>query len=92
MVTLGRLEDPEEIAEVRDIIRRHVEYTGSTRGASILDRWDEMCPRFVKVMPVDYQRMLAAVARAEASGLCGDDAVMAAFEDNIHDLARVGGN
>ncbi|HEY3412545.1 MAG TPA: glutamate synthase large subunit [Armatimonadota bacterium] len=92
MVTLGRLEDPEEIAEVQGIIRRHVENTCSARGAAVLEKWDEMCPRFVKVLPNDYRRMVDAIERAEASGLSGDEAIMAAFEENKRDLARVGGN
>jgi glutamate synthase (ferredoxin) len=51
-----------------------------------------MVPRFVKVIPKDYQRMLAAIARAEEQGLVGDEAIMVAFEQNARDLARVGGN
>ena len=48
--------------------------------------------QFVKVLPKDYSRVLRALAEAEAAGLSGDDAVMAAFEANRRDLARVGGN
>jgi glutamate synthase (ferredoxin) len=57
-----------------------------------LDRWEEMLPRFIRVMPRDYERMLNKFAEMEAAGLAGDDAVMAAFEANASDLARVGGN
>ncbi len=58
----------------------------------ILAAWDQSLPKFVKVLPKDYQRMLACIERAEAQGLTGDEAVMAAFEENARDLARVGGN
>jgi glutamate synthase (ferredoxin) len=92
MVTLCRLEDPDEVEEVRRIIERHVEYTGSQRGAEILADWENCLPRFVKVMPNDYKRMLEAIERAHAAGLSGDEAIMAAFEENKRDLARVGGN
>lgn len=51
-----------------------------------------MCKRFVKVIPKDYQRVLAGIRRAHEQGLTGDEAVMAAFEENARDLARVGGN
>ena len=47
----------------------------------MLDAWDEWLPKFVKVIPRDYQRMLAAIARAEEQGLVGDEAVMVAFEE-----------
>jgi glutamate synthase (ferredoxin) len=51
-----------------------------------------MSSKFVKVMPKDYKRALEAMARVQAMGLSGDEAVMAAFEENKKDLSRVGGN
>jgi glutamate synthase (ferredoxin) len=47
---------------------------------------------FVKVMPRDYKRMLDAFHKVAAEGLSGDEAVMAAFVLNSHDLVRVSGN
>jgi glutamate synthase domain-containing protein 2/glutamate synthase domain-containing protein 1/glutamate synthase domain-containing protein 3 len=91
-VMLDRLEDAEEISEVREMIRRHAEYTQSERAWKILALWQEMVPYFVRVMPKDYQRMLAATKRAEAAGLSGEEAIMMAFEENKNDLARVSGN
>jgi glutamate synthase (ferredoxin) len=88
---LERLENPAEIEQVRLMIQRHAEHTRSGRAADVLARWAEMTPKFVKVMPKDYKRMLQAVAAAEQAGLSGDEAVMAAFEANAGDLARVGG-
>ena len=92
MVGLEKLTDPEEIQEVRAMIQRHVEYTNSERGRNILKLWEEMAPQFVKVMPKDYKRVIEATQRVKAAGLSGEEAVMAAFEQNAHDLARVGGN
>ena len=92
MVGLEKLVDPEEIQEVRAMIQRHAEYTGSERAKNILKLWQEMAPKFVKVMPKDYKRALEATERVKAAGLSGDEAVMAAFEQNAHNLARVGGN
>jgi glutamate synthase (ferredoxin) len=51
-----------------------------------------MVPKFVKVMPTDYKRMLACMRRAEEAGLSGEEAVMAAFEENAKNVARVGGS
>jgi len=44
---------------LRTLIERHVHYTNSARGKSILDDWDAYLPQFTKVMPVDYKRALA---------------------------------
>ncbi|MBI4000128.1 MAG: glutamate synthase large subunit [Candidatus Omnitrophica bacterium] len=92
MVELERLDKEEEIKEVRSMIERHVTYTGSKRGKQILNLWDEMVPKFVKVLPKDYKRVLQALERVKSAGLSGDEAIMAAFEENARDLSRVGGN
>jgi len=92
MVDLSPLNEPEEISAVRALIERHHDYTGSARARQILDQWDAMLGRFVRVLPRDYARMLQCIDRAHDQGLTGDDAIMQAFEENARDLARVGGN
>jgi glutamate synthase (ferredoxin) len=92
MVGLEKVETKAEIAELRAIIQRHVDYTQSARGQDVLKRFDTVVSKFVKVLPKDYKRMLACIEKAEAQGLTGDEAVMAAFEENARDLSRVGGN
>ncbi|WP_416675290.1 glutamate synthase large subunit [Egbenema bharatensis] len=91
MVGLESLEDPEEIRDLRQMIQRHADYTQSQKAAQVLNQWDEMLPKFVKVMPRDYKRVLQAIQDALAAGLSGDDALAAAFEQNARDVARIGG-
>ena len=50
-----------------------------------------MVPKFVKVMPKDYKRVLQSLKRMQESGLSGEDAIMAAFQENARDAARIGG-
>jgi glutamate synthase (ferredoxin) len=85
-------EAEEEIEAVRGMILRHAEYTKSQRAWRILSDWKAYVPRFVKVLPRDYRRVLEAMKRVRAAGLTGEDATMAAFEENVRDAARVGGN
>ncbi len=92
MVALEKIETPAEAAELRALIQRQVDYTGSERAKQVLANWDALVPKFVKVMPKDYKRMLACIEKAQAQGLSGDDAIMAAFEENARDTSRVGGN
>jgi glutamate synthase (ferredoxin) len=92
MVGIEKLEDAKEIAALRTMIQKHFDYTKSERAKAILANWDQFVPKFVKVMPKDYKRMLACIERAQAQGLTGDEAIMAAFEENARDLSRVGGN
>ena len=92
MVELERLEDAAEAAALRALIVRHRELTGSTQAQRILEAWPTLLPKFVRVIPKDYKRVLACLRRAHDQGLSGDEATMAAFEENSRDLARVGGN
>jgi len=91
MVGLEKLEDPEETEQVRQMIARHFDHTKSQLAFRVLGQWPKIVSQFVKVMPRDYQRMLAAMKKVQDSGLSGEQAVMVAFEENARDLARVGG-
>ena len=68
LVDLEPLEAMEDVELVRDLIRRHILYTGSEHAARILDAWTETAAMFVKVMPRDYKRVLLAQAHAAAEG------------------------
>jgi glutamate synthase (ferredoxin) len=92
MVNLEKIGSDAEIAEVRRMVERHLQHTSSDRARQVLDDWDAMVQKFVKVIPKDYQRMLACITRAEEQGLVGEEAIMVAFEENARDLSRVGGN
>jgi glutamate synthase (ferredoxin) len=91
MIDLEPLDDPSEAEEVRAMIQRHADCTGSERARKVLALWDVIVSKFVKVMPRDYKRMLQAINRVSEAGLSGEEALMAAFEENAKDLARVGG-
>ena len=58
MVELEDVEDPEDIAELKQLIEQHQQCTGSTVAADLLARWNEAITEFVKVMPSDYKRVL----------------------------------
>ncbi len=58
MVELEDLGDPADQDTVLTMIRKHVKYTGSTRGQWVLDNWDDVVRKFVKVMPTDYKLAL----------------------------------
>ncbi|MCA2685936.1 MAG: glutamate synthase large subunit [Microcystis sp. M038S2] len=91
MVALEALEG-EEIDDLRELIQRHADYTQSQKAALVLANWSEMLPKFVKVMPKDYKRMLQCIKEALDSGLTGDSALDAAFEANARDVSRIGGS
>ncbi|NUU63528.1 glutamate synthase large subunit [Paenibacillus agri] len=91
MVLLERVEEPEEAEELFNLISRHNELTGSAIGARVLEQWNDNLPQFVRVIPKDYKRMMQQIRKVEQTGLSGEAALMAAFEANMRELARVGG-
>ncbi len=66
MVDLEPLCEAEDIELVRDLLIQHAGYTGSTTAARLLSDWDDATGKFVKVMPLDYRRVLQERKKAEA--------------------------
>lgn len=92
MVLLEKLENTDEINEVKELVQQHLKYTQSQRAQRVLTNWDEMLPKFVRVIPKDYKRMTEAIERSRKMGLSGEEAIMGAFKENISDQSRVSGN
>ena len=63
MVSLEPVEHKYDVSLLKDLIREHVELTGSPRGKEILDNFGEYLPKFKKVLPHDYDKMLRLIAR-----------------------------
>jgi len=91
MVQLTSVEDVAEMESIKNMIFRHAEYTGSSRATGILLSWDEWLPKFVRIIPHDYKRVLEAQKQMRESGMTHERAEMAAFELNSHALARAAG-
>jgi glutamate synthase (ferredoxin) len=74
MVDLENLAEPEDIATVRRMIEDHLGYTGSSNAQRVLDNWDDMIPKFVKVMPRAFKTIIAERKHreAEAAGISDD--------------------
>jgi glutamate synthase domain-containing protein 3 len=78
--------DEADAIELRDLVAEHAERTGSPVAERVLAEWDELLPRFVKVMPHDYKRALAEAARAEAGVEAGEESVSAAADEEREPL------
>jgi glutamate synthase domain-containing protein 2/glutamate synthase domain-containing protein 1/glutamate synthase domain-containing protein 3 len=66
MVDLERLELDEDVDTVQSLLRKHIEATGSERAQWVLENWDRLQAKFVKVYPRDYRRVLEAARQAAA--------------------------
>lgn len=67
MVELDSIETAEEEAEVKELIEKHLQYTGSTQAEAALANWDQFLKECVRVMPTDYKRVLMEQAKAETA-------------------------
>ncbi|MEI6210503.1 MAG: glutamate synthase large subunit [bacterium] len=67
MVDLEPVTRAADCAELRGLIERHAAYTGSRTAQRMLDHWDEYLPRFVKVFPMEYRRVLGQMMREDES-------------------------
>ena len=83
LVLLEKIESEEELKEIKDMIGKHVEFTGSPLGKKVLDDWKGYSLRFSKVIPKDYKRMLKNIDKAHKAGLSGEEALMVAFEEHF---------
>jgi glutamate synthase (ferredoxin) len=92
MVDSEELTDADEIAEVKELIQKHFEHTSSAKAWNILCSFQSYLPKFVKLIPRDYRRVLQAIEHAKAMGFTGEEALMQGFEMNKNDMARVSGN
>jgi glutamate synthase (ferredoxin) len=78
MVDMDTLEEDEDTETVKSLLTKHFQYTQSTVARNILDNWSEYQSKFIKVMPKDYKRVLAAIKKAKEDGTSVDEAVMEA--------------
>jgi glutamate synthase (NADPH/NADH) large chain len=58
MVEISLVEELQDIRELKELISKHLKYTGSARAKTILDDWDNYLTRFIKVIPYEYKRVL----------------------------------
>ncbi|MCA9733854.1 glutamate synthase large subunit, partial [candidate division KSB1 bacterium] len=79
-------------AELKALVAKHRDVTGSIVAKRLLENWEAIFPKFVKVVPRDFKRMLDLIEQEKEKGHDDEEAVMKAFEANKNDVSRVSGN
>jgi len=82
LVEMEPVTEEEDIGELRSLMEAHVKATGSVRGKEILAGFEHFLPLFKKIIPRDYKRMLATIARLEERGMSREQAEIEAFYAN----------
>ena len=79
LVSTEELSNKYDVLELKAMIEDHVKYTNSIRGKKILNDFEEYLPKFKKIIPYDYKKMLNAIAKMEEKGLNPEQAQIEAF-------------
>ena len=79
MVTLEQVTNKYDVQELKDMIKDHVAYTNSVKGKQILDDFEHYLPKFKKIIPNDYKRMLSLIVQMEEKGMNTEQAQIEAF-------------
>ena len=79
LVSTEELSNKYDVLELNAMIEDHVKYTNSIRGKEILNDFEEYLPKFKKIIPYDYKKMLNAIAKMEEKGLNPEQAQIEAF-------------
>ena len=73
-----------DVIELKEMIKDHVACTGSEKGKKILDNFGEYLPKFKKIIPYDYDRMLKTIVEMEEKGLSAEQAQIEACYANTN--------
>lgn len=79
LVSTREVTDKYDVLELKSFIQEHVSYTNSEKGKEILDNFADYLPKFKKIIPRDYERMLEAIVQMEKKGLSNEQAQIEAF-------------
>ena len=79
MVDMEAVTERHDGEELRTLIEHHVRETGSPLGKRVLDHFQEYLPKFKKIIPRDYKRMITTIGQMEEKGMSHEKATMEAF-------------
>lgn len=82
MVSSEEITSKYDVLELKEMIEEHVKLTNSEKGKRVLDHFSEYLPKFKKIVPHDYKRMLMAIVQMEEKGLNAEQAQIEAFYAN----------
>ncbi|MGN0151835.1 MAG: glutamate synthase large subunit [Wujia sp.] len=79
MVGVEPVVDKYDVMELKDMITEHVQYTNSRKGKEVLKNFEEYLPKFKKIIPHDYKKMMSTIGKMEVKGLSSEQALIEAF-------------
>ena len=79
MVLMEKLESKNDREELKRMLEKHVKYTGSSKAKAILEDYEDYLPKFKKIIPADYKKMIGLTAEYMEQGMSNEEAQIEAF-------------
>ena len=79
MVLMEKVDNKTDCEELKSMLTKHVKYTGSAKAQKILQSFEENLPKFKKIIPADYKKLVATTTMYEEQGMSREDAQISAF-------------
>lgn len=83
LVLMEKIESKNDREKLKEMIEKHVQYTGSVKGQRILENFEEYIGKFKKIIPSDYKEILHLTAQFEEQGMSHEQAQIEAFSELV---------
>ncbi len=84
MISIEKVDNPYDKQELKNMLEKHVAATNSEKGRRVLENFETYVPKFKKIIPNDYKRMLTLSAKLEEKGLSSEQAQIEAFYESLN--------
>jgi len=83
MVLTERVEHKTDKEELKTLLEKHAKYTGSAKAKQILDNFDSYLPKFKKIIPADYKKIVQLTEDFIEKGMSLSEAQIEAFYESF---------
>ena len=83
MVLMEKVENKHDKEELKEMLKQHAKHTGSSKAKEVLEQFEEYLPKFKKIIPEDYKRLMQISSQFEEQGMSKEEAQIEAFYESI---------
>ena len=83
MVLMEKVENKHDKEELKEMLEQHAKHTGSSKAKEVLENFEDYLPKFKKIIPEDYKRLMQISSQFEEQGMSKEEAQIEAFYESI---------
>ena len=84
MVLMEKMESKNDREELKKMLEKHIQYTGSSKAKAIIEDFENYLPKFKKIIPADYKKMIGLTAEYMEQGMSNEEAQIEAFYQSLN--------